>query len=76
MCGEIPQNFYAFNMEEIKELEDQAMCWPRLAEEIARFVHGGHSFSEAILATEALGPKSETKMDWKTIEGIAKDVPS
>nr|GFA00914.1 tyrosine--tRNA ligase, chloroplastic/mitochondrial [Tanacetum cinerariifolium] len=48
----------------------------RLAEEVARFVHGNEGLEEALLATEALRPGSETRLDWKTIEGIAEDVPS
>ncbi|KAF2323009.1 hypothetical protein GH714_032737 [Hevea brasiliensis] len=48
----------------------------RLAEEVTRFVHGEDGLGEAIKATEALRPGAETKLDWKTIEGIAEDVPS
>ncbi|KAL8256190.1 hypothetical protein R6Q59_031257 [Mikania micrantha] len=48
----------------------------RLAEEVTRFVHGSDGLEEAIKATEALRPGSETRLDWKTIEGIAEDVPS
>ncbi|RZB69932.1 tyrosine--tRNA ligase, chloroplastic/mitochondrial-like [Glycine soja] len=48
----------------------------RLAEEVTRFVHGEDGLAEALKATEALRPGSETKLDWKTIEGIAEDVPS
>ncbi|KAL2941671.1 Tyrosine--tRNA ligase chloroplastic/mitochondrial [Bienertia sinuspersici] len=48
----------------------------RLAEELTRFVHGEAGLKEAIKATEALRPGAETKLDWKTIEEIAKDVPS
>ncbi|GJZ08139.1 tyrosine--tRNA ligase, chloroplastic/mitochondrial [Tanacetum coccineum] len=48
----------------------------RLAEEVTRFVHGNEGLEEALLATEALRPGSETRLDWKTIEGIAEDVPS
>ncbi|KRH72804.1 hypothetical protein GLYMA_02G234500v4 [Glycine max] len=47
----------------------------RLAEEVTRFVHGEDGLAEALKATEALRPGSETKLDWKTIEGIAEDVP-
>ncbi|KAE8681128.1 Tyrosine--tRNA ligase [Hibiscus syriacus] len=72
------------DMKEINELE-RAMKNPgyapnaaqrKLAEEVARFVHGEDGLSEASKATEALRPGSETKLDWKTIEGIAEDVPS
>ncbi|WRX28114.1 Aminoacyl-tRNA synthetase [Theobroma cacao] len=72
------------SMEEINELES-GMTRPgyvpntaqqRLAEEITRFVHGEDGLNEALKATEALRPGSETKLDWKTIEGIAEDVPS
>lgn len=48
----------------------------RLAEEVTRFVHGEDGLNEALKATEALKPGSQTKLDWKTIEGIAEDVPS
>ncbi|KAM0043665.1 putative tyrosine--tRNA ligase [Helianthus debilis subsp. tardiflorus] len=48
----------------------------RLAEEVTRFVHGSDGLEEAVKATEALRPGAETRLDWKTIEGIAKDVPS
>ncbi|XP_076957284.1 tyrosine--tRNA ligase, chloroplastic/mitochondrial [Bidens hawaiensis] len=48
----------------------------RLAEEVTRFVHGLGGLEEAVKATEALRPGSETKLDWETIEGIAEDVPS
>ncbi|PIA54650.1 hypothetical protein AQUCO_00900900v1, partial [Aquilegia coerulea] len=48
----------------------------RLAEEVTRFVHGEEGLLEALKATEALRPGAETKLDWKTIEGIAEDVPS
>ncbi|MED6143395.1 hypothetical protein PIB30_005664 [Stylosanthes scabra] len=48
----------------------------RLAEEVTRFVHGEEGLAEALKATEALRPGSETKLDWKTIEGIAEGVPS
>ncbi|KAL5710981.1 tyrosine--tRNA ligase [Ranunculus cassubicifolius] len=48
----------------------------RLAEEVTRFVHGEEGLLEALKATEALRPGAETKLDWKTIEGIAEDIPS
>ncbi|KAK1408107.1 hypothetical protein QVD17_39740 [Tagetes erecta] len=48
----------------------------RLAEEVTCFVHGSDGLEEAVKATEALRPGSETKLDWRTIEGIAEDVPS
>ncbi|MCL7026987.1 hypothetical protein MKW94_007727 [Papaver nudicaule] len=72
------------SLEEIKEVEE-GMKEPRyvpnsaqrkLAEEVTRFVHGEEGLQEALKATEALKPGAETKLDWKTIEGIAKDVPS
>ncbi|KAE9598905.1 hypothetical protein Lal_00022439 [Lupinus albus] len=72
------------DIEEIAQLEGE-MIKPgyvpntlqrRLAEEVTRFVHGEDGLSEALRATEALRPGSETKLDWKTIEGIAEDVPS
>lgn len=48
----------------------------RLAEEVTRFVHGKAGLDEALKATEALRPGAETRLDWKTIVGIAEDVPS
>ncbi|KAK6128103.1 hypothetical protein DH2020_038157 [Rehmannia glutinosa] len=48
----------------------------RLAEEVTRFVHGEEGLNEALKATEALRPGAETRLDWKTIEAIAEDVPS
>lgn len=72
------------DIEEIIQLEGEMMkpgyvpntVQKRLAEEVTRFVHGEDGLSEALRATEALRPGSETKLDWKTIEGIAEDVPS
>lgn len=48
----------------------------RLAEEVTRFVHGEEGLKEALKATEALRPGAETKLDWRSIEAIAEDVPS
>ncbi|GAU18690.1 hypothetical protein TSUD_125230 [Trifolium subterraneum] len=72
------------DIEEIVKLEEEMKkpgyvpntAQRRLAEEVTRFVHGEDGLSEALRATEALRPGSETKLDWKTIEGIAEDVPS
>ncbi|RVX05568.1 Tyrosine--tRNA ligase, chloroplastic/mitochondrial [Vitis vinifera] len=72
------------DMDEIMELEVKMRspsyvpntAQRRLAEEATRFVHGQEGLDEALKATEALRPGAETKLDWKTIEGIAKDVPS
>ncbi|KAL6323645.1 hypothetical protein AAG906_002112 [Vitis piasezkii] len=72
------------DMDEIMELEVKMRspgyvpntAQRRLAEEVTRFVHGQEGLDEALKATEALRPGAETKLDWKTIEGIAKDVPS
>ena len=71
-------------LEEIGELESEMgrsgyvpnKAQRRLAEEVTRFVHGEEGLREAIKATKALRPGAETKLDWKTIEGIAEDVPS
>ncbi|KAL7595711.1 tyrosine--tRNA ligase, chloroplastic/mitochondrial-like [Lactuca sativa] len=71
------------SLDEIKEIEIemkstgylQNSAQKRLAEEVTRFVHGEDGLQEAIKATEALKPGSETRLDWKTIEGIAEDVP-
>lgn len=72
------------DLEEIDELEKDMKrpsyapntAQRRLAEEVTRFVHGEDGLSEALKATEALRPGAETKLDWKTIETIAEDVPS
>ncbi|XP_057534527.1 tyrosine--tRNA ligase, chloroplastic/mitochondrial [Amaranthus tricolor] len=72
------------DLEEIEEIERDMnrvgyvpnSAQRRLAEELTCFVHGEEGLKEAIKATEALRPGAETKLDWKTIEGIAKDVPS
>ncbi|KAL9454537.1 hypothetical protein AB3S75_010020 [Citrus x aurantiifolia] len=72
------------DLEEIDELEKDMKrpgyvpntAQRRLAEEVTRFVHGEDGLNEAVKATEALRPGAETKLDWKTIEAIAEDVPS
>lgn len=72
------------DLEEIDELEKDMKrpgyvpntAQQRLAEEVTRFVHGEDGLNEAVQATEALRPGAETKLDWKTIEAIAEDVPS
>ncbi|XP_061367357.1 tyrosine--tRNA ligase, chloroplastic/mitochondrial [Gastrolobium bilobum] len=72
------------DIQEIVSLEGEMMkpgyvpntAQRRLAEEVTQFVHGEEGLTEALKATEALRPGSETKLDWKTIEGIAEDVPS
>ncbi|KAH0652371.1 tyrosine--tRNA ligase, chloroplastic/mitochondrial [Solanum tuberosum] len=73
------------SIEEIAELERDMgklgyvpnTAQRRLAEEVTRFVHGQEGLEEALKATEALKPgNADTKLDWKTIEGIAADVPS
>uniref|UniRef100_A0A2P2QP18 Tyrosine--tRNA ligase n=1 Tax=Rhizophora mucronata TaxID=61149 RepID=A0A2P2QP18_RHIMU len=72
------------DMDEIEGLERQMkshgyvpnMAQRKLAEEVTRFVHGEEGLKEALKATEALRPGAETMLDWKAIEGIAKDIPS
>lgn len=72
------------DMEAIDELEREMQnpgyvpntVQRKLAEEVTRFVHGEEGLEEALKATEALRPGAETKLDWKTIEGIAEDIPS
>uniref|UniRef100_A0A0D6R8W8 Tyrosine--tRNA ligase n=1 Tax=Araucaria cunninghamii TaxID=56994 RepID=A0A0D6R8W8_ARACU len=72
------------SMEEILNLEE-GMRQPgyvpntvqrKLAEEVTRFVHGEEGLKEALKATEALAPGAKTRLDWRTIDAIAKDVPS
>jgi tyrosyl-tRNA synthetase len=72
------------DIEEIDELEKEMnrpgytpnTAQRRLAEQVTLFVHGEDGLNEALKATEALRPGAETKLDWKTFEGIAEDVPS
>ncbi|KAF3792307.1 Tyrosine--tRNA ligase [Nymphaea thermarum] len=72
------------SMEEIEELEEGMKkdgyvpnsAQRRLAEEVTRFVHGDEGLLEALNATEALRPGAETKLDSRTIEDIAEDVPT
>ncbi|KAK7321415.1 hypothetical protein VNO77_32039 [Canavalia gladiata] len=72
------------DMEDIAALEGEMMkpgyvpntAQRKLAEEVTRFVHGEEGLAEALKATEALRPGSETKLDWKTIEGVAEGLPS
>ncbi|GAB4838005.1 hypothetical protein Ancab_027532 [Ancistrocladus abbreviatus] len=72
------------DMDEIEEIEREMKrpgylpnsAQRRLAEEVTRFVHWEEGLDEALTATEALKPGAETKLDWKTIEGIAEDIPS
>ncbi|KAM7260155.1 hypothetical protein ACFE04_015896 [Oxalis oulophora] len=71
-------------LEEINELEDSMKrtgyvpntAQRKLAEEVTIFVHGQHGLDEALKATETLKPGADTKLDWKTIEAIAEDIPS
>ncbi|KAK9714614.1 hypothetical protein RND81_06G107200 [Saponaria officinalis] len=71
-------------MDEIDEIEREMKsvgyvpnsAQRRLAEELTWFVHGEDGLAEAVKATAALKPGAETMLDWKTIEGIAQDVPS
>ncbi|GAB2254412.1 hypothetical protein Droror1_Dr00022221 [Drosera rotundifolia] len=64
------------DMKEIDEIEQQMKAptylpnsaQRRLAEELTRFVHGQEGLDEAVKATEALKPGSDTKLDWETIE--------
>ncbi|KAL3618121.1 hypothetical protein CASFOL_038442 [Castilleja foliolosa] len=66
-------------MDEISKIEAEMInpntAQRRLAEEVTRFVHGEEGLKEAIRATEALRPGSETRLDWESIEAIAEDVP-
>ncbi|KAH7444574.1 hypothetical protein KP509_02G083500 [Ceratopteris richardii] len=71
-------------LEEIGELE-KAMATAeyapntaqrKLAEEVTKFVHGQEGLEEALRATEALAPGGTTKLDWRSMEAIAADLPS
>ncbi|GAX79408.1 hypothetical protein CEUSTIGMA_g6849.t1 [Chlamydomonas eustigma] len=48
----------------------------KLAEEVTRFVHGEEGLKQALQATEALKPGSNTKLDAQTLEAVAADAPS
>lgn len=48
----------------------------RLAEEVTRFVHGEEGLRQAMKATEALRPGSQTELDVSTLESIAGEAPS
>lgn len=71
-------------LEEIAEIE-ASMSSPdyqpntaqrRLAEEVTRFVHGEEGLLQAIKATQALAPGSETQLDAAALEAIAEDAPT
>ncbi|MCO5561945.1 hypothetical protein L7F22_015571 [Adiantum nelumboides] len=71
-------------LQEIEELE-RAMGAPgyspnsaqrKLAEEVTRFVHGEEGLEEAVRATTALAPGGTTRLDWRSMEVIAADLPS
>lgn len=72
------------NLEEIDQTEGEMKSLGyvpntarrRLAREVTQLVHGGSDLQEALKATEAMRPGAGMKLDWKTIEGIAEDVPS
>ncbi|GMH16526.1 hypothetical protein Nepgr_018367 [Nepenthes gracilis] len=72
------------DIEEIEEIERKMKspgylpnsAQQRLAEEVTRFVHGEQGLDDALKATEALKPGTDTLLDSKTIEGISEDVPS
>lgn len=48
----------------------------RLAEEVTRLVHGKEGVEIAIKVTEAAAPGQQTKLDVKTLESIAADMPN
>lgn len=47
-----------------------------LAKEVTRFVHGEEGLRQAISATEALAPGSETKLSAEALEAAAGDCPT
>lgn len=68
-------------MEEIRECEKEIQKTPnaaqeRLAEEVTRIVHGEEGVEIAKRVTKSLKPGSETVLDAKVLEEIAKDMPS
>lgn len=48
----------------------------RLAEEVTCFVHGEAGLSQALSATEALKPGTDTRLDAATLQAIASEAPS
>lgn len=71
-------------LEEIEEIE-RTMKLPEytpnsaqkvLAEEVTRFVHGEDGVRQALSATEALAPGSETKLNAESLEAAAGDCPT
>lgn len=72
------------SMEEIEEIET-SMSQPDykpntaqriLAENVTRFVHGEEGLRQALSATEALAPGSETKLSAEALEAAAGDCPT
>ena len=71
-------------MEEIEEIErsmSQADYRPNtaqriLAENVTQFVHGEEGLRQALNATEALAPGSETKLSAEALEAAAGDCPT
>ncbi|CAL5218529.1 g217 [Coccomyxa viridis] len=47
-----------------------------LAAEVTRFVHGQQGLDQALKATEALAPGSDTALDAETLEAVAESAPS
>lgn len=48
----------------------------RLAGEVTRFVHGEKGLSQALVATEALRPGTDTLLDAAALQAIASEAPS
>lgn len=48
----------------------------RLAQEVTRFVHGEEGLKQALSATEALKPGSDTRLDIVALQAIAAEAPS
>ncbi|BDA44315.1 Tyrosine-tRNA ligase [Coccomyxa sp. Obi] len=46
-----------------------------LASEVTRFVHGQQGLDQALKATQALAPGSDTKLDIETLEAVAGSAP-
>lgn len=71
-------------LEDIQEIEE-SMKLPEyvpntaqkiLAEEVTRFVHGEDGVRQALSATEALAPGSQTKLSAESLEAAAGDCPT
>lgn len=70
-------------LEEIQEIEEQMQkpgyvantAQKRLAEEVARIIHGEEGLAKALKVTEGAGPGRKAALDAETLKEIAADMP-